>query len=395
MSIDHIEEVNKFNPYHGKDGRFASAGNHTSFTYAPGKSKAHDMAIAREKERQAAAGGAAGAGKEQKPQEQKAVSPTSTGGKLVDQGNGQWYGENDNGYSTSVLDGGKSDINFYRYGSKQIYEVHYNSDTKVDIRPASYVSTKAEAKSLANGYLKETKNTTQSTKQTTKPKQKQQEPEVFDMVGYLSQGMTINSSGQVVPARKSDMDTITEVNKSDIDTIEHIEKFNPYHGKDGRFSSKSGGGATAGGTGAAGAGDASSRVEEIVRGGSYSPTTVARELGIKEKEALTLIKQAQKKVGEKDGTTLGMEPGDSRVLNKDNMRENDWNNALNYAGKGSTIKTKTGAVYEKKANGNWEGEDKGFYSGKKVTVATNIDGVKAKGIVEFKYVKKSIDTIEE
>lgn len=181
-----------------------------------------------------------------------------------------------------------------------------------------------------------------------------------------------------------------------IDTIEEVTKFNPYHGADGRFASAGGGGAAiaGGATSAAGAGDASSRVEEIVRGGSYSPTTVARELGIKEKEAMTLIKQAQKKVGEKDGTTLGMEPGDSRVLNKDNMREQDWNNALNNAGKGSTIKTKAGAVYEKKANGNWEGEDKGFYSGKKGPMTTNIDGVKAKGIEEFKYVKKSYDTIE-
>lgn len=48
---DCIVEVEKFNPYHGKDGRFASANNATSFTYAPGKSKAHDMAIAREKDR--------------------------------------------------------------------------------------------------------------------------------------------------------------------------------------------------------------------------------------------------------------------------------------------------------------------------------------------------------
>lgn len=54
-SIDKIEHVEKFNPYHGKDGRFASADNHASFTYAPGKSKAHDNAIAREKERQAEA----------------------------------------------------------------------------------------------------------------------------------------------------------------------------------------------------------------------------------------------------------------------------------------------------------------------------------------------------
>lgn len=54
--IVEIEVVEKFNPYHDEKGRFASADRYTSFTYAPGKSKAHDNAIAREKERQAAAG---------------------------------------------------------------------------------------------------------------------------------------------------------------------------------------------------------------------------------------------------------------------------------------------------------------------------------------------------
>ena len=49
-----FDEILKFNPYHDAKGRFASADSATSFTYAPGKSKAHDNAIAREKERHAA-----------------------------------------------------------------------------------------------------------------------------------------------------------------------------------------------------------------------------------------------------------------------------------------------------------------------------------------------------
>lgn len=52
---DEIREVTKFNPYHDSRGRFATASGATSFTYAPGKSKAHDLAIQREKERHAAA----------------------------------------------------------------------------------------------------------------------------------------------------------------------------------------------------------------------------------------------------------------------------------------------------------------------------------------------------
>lgn len=51
LLFDDIVKIEKFNPYHGKDGRFASADGAASFTYAPGKSVAHDKAIAREKDR--------------------------------------------------------------------------------------------------------------------------------------------------------------------------------------------------------------------------------------------------------------------------------------------------------------------------------------------------------
>lgn len=46
-------DLRKFNPYHDSRGRFSSANSAASFTYSPGKGKAHDKAIAREKERQA------------------------------------------------------------------------------------------------------------------------------------------------------------------------------------------------------------------------------------------------------------------------------------------------------------------------------------------------------
>lgn len=48
-------EIMKFNPYHGSDGRFTTAGAAASFTYRPGASNAHNNAIEREKERTAAA----------------------------------------------------------------------------------------------------------------------------------------------------------------------------------------------------------------------------------------------------------------------------------------------------------------------------------------------------
>lgn len=49
---DLIQEVEKFNPYHGPDGRFTSAGGASSVTFRPGASRAHDNAIERERIKQ-------------------------------------------------------------------------------------------------------------------------------------------------------------------------------------------------------------------------------------------------------------------------------------------------------------------------------------------------------
>ena len=52
-----FSELKKFNPYHGPDGRFSSAGSASMFTYKPGASTAHSKAIEREKERNASEAG--------------------------------------------------------------------------------------------------------------------------------------------------------------------------------------------------------------------------------------------------------------------------------------------------------------------------------------------------
>lgn len=44
-------DILKFNPYHDRLGRFTTSGGASSFTYSPGKSRAHDLAIARERDR--------------------------------------------------------------------------------------------------------------------------------------------------------------------------------------------------------------------------------------------------------------------------------------------------------------------------------------------------------
>lgn len=55
--FDEIEEIEKFNPYHDRLGRFSTADGHTSFTTRtrdPKKQHMADAAVAREKEREAA-----------------------------------------------------------------------------------------------------------------------------------------------------------------------------------------------------------------------------------------------------------------------------------------------------------------------------------------------------
>jgi hypothetical protein len=55
------DEIRKFNPYHGPDGRFTGPGGAASFTYKPGQGRMYDLAIEREKKR--TSGGSSGGGK--------------------------------------------------------------------------------------------------------------------------------------------------------------------------------------------------------------------------------------------------------------------------------------------------------------------------------------------
>ena len=75
---DTIQEVEKFNPYHDARGRFATAGNYSSFTYKPGKSKAHDLAIQRMKQRQQAAASKPSSSSASKPAASTASKPKAT-----------------------------------------------------------------------------------------------------------------------------------------------------------------------------------------------------------------------------------------------------------------------------------------------------------------------------
>ena len=72
-----FNEILKFNPYHDARGRFASSNGYASFTYAPGKSKAHDLAIQRQLQRFQGGGASAfqGPGKPQNMPQKPAAPP--------------------------------------------------------------------------------------------------------------------------------------------------------------------------------------------------------------------------------------------------------------------------------------------------------------------------------
>lgn len=80
----------------------------------------------------------------------------SRGGGITGGWNGdQYWGENSKGFGASILDGGKSNINLYRYGSKQIYEVKFHFKDGSQAGTTKYVSSKAEATKMAKKWLKD------------------------------------------------------------------------------------------------------------------------------------------------------------------------------------------------------------------------------------------------
>lgn len=104
-----LEDIEKFNPYHDSRGRFTSAGTAASFTYAPGKSKAHDLAIAREKERNAA-------GMVANPKEEKGFKPAATKEEAIE------YAKNK--LNMSSVDYGNIDIDTINHINEEITKIY-------------------------------------------------------------------------------------------------------------------------------------------------------------------------------------------------------------------------------------------------------------------------------
>lgn len=135
-----FDEVLKFNPYHDAKGRFASANAASSFTYAPGKSKAHDKAIQREKDSDADAGGTTYKlyhGSPKKDIESLDIAHagknTSSGEKLIYLTDSREFAEE---FSYERLEGSSKFTN--RKGQKgRVYEVEATMKHPLDLRNLS------------------------------------------------------------------------------------------------------------------------------------------------------------------------------------------------------------------------------------------------------------------
>ena len=247
MAAKTFADLAKFNPYHDSKGRFASASSAASFTYAPGKSTAHDAAIQREKD----ANGAAATGKGFKgtlyhgsPHKDikefdmsRAGENTSSGEKLLFFTDSKKMAED---FSYERLEG--SSKFFQRRGKKgRVYEVDVEMKNPLDFRNLSDKDIDNILKLDVDGIL--TKDMVKMYAQKNHQLLKsglELTSESLKGLGY--DGLIANTGkaghnsleyGVVDSSQAKILKSAPNVAK----TFGEILKFNPYHGKDGRFAS--------------------------------------------------------------------------------------------------------------------------------------------------------------
>lgn len=244
MAAKTFADILKFNPYHDSKGRFASADTATSFTYAPGKSTAHDKAIQRAKDADAAASGKGFKGTLyhgspatdiEEFDMSRAGSNTSSGEKLLYFTDSKQMAED---FSYERLEG--STKYFQRRGKKgRVYEVDVEMKNPLDFRNLSDkdidnilkldiegVLTREDVKSLSgNHQLLKTNLDLRA--------------ESLKKLGYDGLIANTGKAGHnsleyaVVDSKQA---TIRKGVLMKAKTFMDILKFNPYHDRRGRFS---------------------------------------------------------------------------------------------------------------------------------------------------------------
>ena len=242
MAAKTFAEIAKFNPYHDNQGRFASADGAASFTYAPGKSTAHDKAIQRGKEAAQAEKGFKGTLYHGSPATDieefdmsRAGENTSSGEKLLFFTDSKQMAED---FSYERLEGSTKFLQ--RRGKKgRVYEVDVEMKNPLDFRNLSDKDIDNLIKLDPDGLLtKEVVQRLSGNHQLLKTSL-DLSAENLKKLGYdgliantgkaghnsLEYAVVDSSQAKILKAAPSAM------------TFDEILKFNPYHDNRGRFAS--------------------------------------------------------------------------------------------------------------------------------------------------------------
>lgn len=250
MAATTFAEIAKFNPYHDSQGRFASANGATSFTYAPGKSTAHDAAIQREIQRAEAGQEKTGKGfkgtlyhgsPETDIKEfdiSRAGRNTQSGEKLIYFTDSKQMAED---FSYERLEG--SSKYFQLRGKKgRVYEVDVEMKNPLDFRNLSDTDIDNILKLDIDGIL---------TKETVKMYAEKNHQLLKAGLELTSASLTeLGYDGLIANTGKAGHNSYeyavvdskqTKIRKSApgsvAKTFDDILKFNPYHDSRGRFAS--------------------------------------------------------------------------------------------------------------------------------------------------------------
>lgn len=244
MAAKTFAEIAKFNPYHDSKGRFASADSAASFTYAPGKSTAHDKAIQRGKEDANAGKGFKGTLYHGSPATDikefdmsRAGQNTSSGEKLLFFTDSKQMAED---FSYERLEG--SSKYFQRRGKKgRVYEVDVEMKNPLDFRNLSDQDIDNILQLDVDGIL--TKDMVKLYAQKNHQLLKsglELTAESLKSLGYDGLIANTGKAGHnsleyaVVDSKQA---TIKKGAAMVAKTFDEILKFNPYHDARGRFAS--------------------------------------------------------------------------------------------------------------------------------------------------------------
>lgn len=248
MAAKTFADILKFNPYHDSKGRFASADAATSFTYAPGKSTAHDKAIQRAKDADAAESskgfkGTLYHGSPATDIEEfdmsRAGSNTSSGEKLLYFTDSKQMAED---FSYERLEG--STKYFQRRGKKgRVYEVDVEMKNPLDFRNLSDKDIDNILKLDYEGILTREDVISLSNNHQLLKTNLDLRAESLKKLGYdgliANTGKAGHNSTEYAVVDSSQA-TIRKGILMKAKTFMDILKFNPYHDARGRFSTADG-----------------------------------------------------------------------------------------------------------------------------------------------------------